>query len=165
MINYIPNKLYNPTGIDKFSAWSTVAPVIWDIIERFGIITETALELGVGNGYSYSILKNYFKRVIGVDINLKDAEDIDGYEMSFEEYITKYDDVFDLIHIDLSHTYKQTVRAGEWAINHSGLVLFHDTKMEEVRKAVEYISTSFNLYFYNYDDPCGLGILSNKSIQ
>jgi tRNA A58 N-methylase Trm61 len=162
MLEYIPQIFDTPKTIDKPSAWSTVAPIVRDIIQRFNINPQKALEFGVGNGYSISVLANYFYEVTGIDIDCKDIDfkllNVDIWEMSYKFFIRKNKSWYDLIHIDMDHSYEQTFDAGKWAVKHSNCVLFHDTNMKGVMDAVLEIE-KLGYKFYNYTDPCGLGIL------
>jgi hypothetical protein len=189
MINYTPlNKDY-PKLIDVSSAWGKIPQYIWDILGRFDIKRDVALEFGVERGYSTSCFANYFKRVIGVDpFNwnlgdksprgfydvlklLKDYPNIQLIPDVFEQFIQV--DIFqkyDLIHIDIgyeTHDYEPTLACGEWAVQHSDCVLFHDTiSFPGVHQACEELSAKYGFKYYNYAEEigpagivCGLGIL------
>jgi hypothetical protein len=182
MIDYIPQKLETPKLAVESSAWGDIPTIIKDIIDRFGIKQNKALEFGVEWGYSTSALANYFDSVIGVDTftgdinsgvkanhynqtqeNLKDFKNIKLVQSDYQDYIKNDNDYYDLIHIDIVHNYNHTYNCGEWAVQHSNVVIFHDTEsFREVKMACENLTNDFNLDFYNYNRSNGLGILVKK---
>ncbi|MGD0341562.1 MAG: class I SAM-dependent methyltransferase [Bacteroidales bacterium] len=184
MILYNPKIRDYPRLVKVRSAWGKIPEILQDIIMRFNIKTDVALEFGVEQGRSTSAIANYFKRVIGVDTfcyNITSMEDskpsnfydvlkilrrfynIQLIETRFEEFI-KHDiyEKYDLIHVDLIHYYKPTYLCGEWSVQHSDCVLFHDTDMPEIMKVCEDLSGKYNFEFYNYPHYGGLGILIKK---
>lgn len=174
--------------LDVPSAWKGLECVIGDIIKRFKIKTDKALEFGVEYGYSTVALSNFFTNVIGVDTFEGDQhtfhKNIDGFyegikellvpyknihleKMSYQDYIrTKYMNApFDLIHIDIVHTYKETFECGDWAMQHADIVIFHDTEsFSDVRRAVMDLAEKHKVEFYNYPKHYGLGILCRKPL-
>lgn len=67
---------------------------------------------------------------------------------------------YDLIHIDIYHTFEETYACGSWSVRHSPCVLFHDTESwPEVKPAVAKIAEENNKIFYNFPKYNGLGIL------
>ena len=185
MIDYIPKTRDTPNVINVVSAWGDIPTIIKDIIVTFNINPKTALEFGVEYGYSTSALANYFTNVIGVDTFtgdihsntkynhykmtqriLNNYKNIQLINSSYKNYINNNNNIYDLIHIDIVHTYNETYECGEWAVNHSRVVIFHDTiSFDEVKKVCYDLSTKYGLEFYNYPDSHGLGILINNSIQ
>lgn len=178
MILYSPNSYDRPKNIlDVPSAWKGLESILKDIIERFNIKTEKALEFGVEYGYSITALSSYFERVVGVDTFEGDKHTndrgVEGLYEAVQEVVPKnvklvkssYQDyfdpeVYDLIHIDIVHTYEDTFACGDWAMKHARVVLFHDTEsFPEVRRAVEDLANKYNVNFYNYPFHHGLGIL------
>lgn len=192
MINYELYKADNPKVIDVLSAWQPLAFVIKDILDRFNIKRDLALEFGVERAYSTTTFANYFKKVIGVDpFNwtlsdgflrdyftvkelVKEYKNIELIKGFSEEFINEYyNNRFDLIHIDIgydTHCYATTFPSAEWAIQHSDCVLFHDTiSFPEINQVCEELSEKFGFDYYNYSEPvgpagqvCGLGILIKK---
>lgn len=187
-IPYIPMIKELPNVMWANATWGDTSSILKDIIVRFSIDPKIALEFGVATGHSTSALACYFDNVIGVDtfredysyidprrpskLNetkelLKDYNNIHLVEILFEDYI-KYDvsERYDLIHIDLIHTYEPTYQCGEWALQHSDVVLFHDTiSFPEVRRAVSDLVKKYDREFYNYytsGATCGLGIVVKK---
>jgi hypothetical protein len=182
MIRYIPEIRDHPKLVRVRSAWGKIPEILKDIIVRFNIKTDLALEFGVEQGRSTSAIANYFKRVIGVDtfcynINdiehgmpsnfydvlkiLRDFHNIQLIESRFEEFI-KHDiyEKYDLIHIDIIHHYEPTYMCGEWSMQHSDCVLFHDTlSSHEVKQACVDLAKKYDFQFYNYAKYSGLGIL------
>lgn len=185
MLIYTPSRFERPKNLlDVPSAWRGLEWIIKDIIETFGIKTEKALEFGVEYGFSTMALSNYFTKVIGVDTFLGDehskTEHTEGlyeavrdvmpknvqlYPISYQEYIKKnyLNSPYDLIHIDIVHTYKDTFDCGDWAIQNSKLVIFHDTEsFKDVMRAVQDLASKHNVEFYNYPKHYGLGMLWRK---
>lgn len=183
MIEYIPLERDTPrlfTG--RNSAWGDIPTIIKDIIKRFDIKTEKDLEFGTEFGYSTSAFANYFDKVVGVDIftgdihaglvndhyeetktNLSSWENIELVKSDYRDYIKDNDERFDMIHIDIIHTYNETFECGEWAINHSDIVVFHDTlSFPEIKRVCENLAMIHNLEFHNYPHSHGLGILVRK---
>lgn len=183
MINYIPEKRTQPKLFtDKPSAWGDIPTIINDIIDRFKINPKKALEFGTEFGYSTSALANYFEEVISVDIFTGDIHAgivLDHYEYTknnlslwpniqliksdYKDFIKGDDDRYDMIHIDIIHTYDATFECGEWSINHSNVVIFHDTEsFPEIKRVCNDLSIKYDLDFYNYIPSHGLGILVKK---
>ena len=155
MILYSPKKVEKPKNIlDVPSAWRGLESIIGDILERFDVKRTRALEFGVEYGYSIVALSNFFEKVIGVDTfegdehtfdkNVPDLYDLvkplmpDNVELIQSRY-QDYGDPgkYDLIHVDIVHTYEDTFDCGDWAMRHSDLVIFHDTEsFPEVKRAV-----------------------------
>jgi hypothetical protein len=192
MKEFIPLVRENPKVVEVQSAWGNIPTILKDIIQRFNLKTDRALEFGVETGYSTSAIANYFTQVIGVDtfrgdfeaitannpsnieavkVILKDFPNILLIESRYEDFIKcksiemdnfkmilpKY---YDLIHVDIIHTYDPTFDCGEWAVKHSDCVIFHDTvTFPEVLRAVTDLSIKYNLDFWNYNEIHGLGIL------
>jgi len=184
ILEYIPTKRDNPKLININSAWGDIPTIILDIIQRFNIDTKLALEFGVEYGYSTSALSNYFEKVIGIDTfkgdihssykkdhieitknYLKDYKNIKLIQSDYQNFILNNENIYDLIHIDIIHDYEHTYNCGEWSINHSKVVIFHDTEsFKSVKDACIDLSKKFNLDFYNYKNSNGLGILINEKI-
>lgn len=68
-MNYEPIKRDNNLRLmtSRPSAWGDIPTILLDIIERFDIKRDKALEFGVEFGYSTSAIANYFDKVVGVD--------------------------------------------------------------------------------------------------
>jgi hypothetical protein len=76
----------------------------------------------------------------------------DSYRMHVDKY--------DLIHIDIVHDYKPTNELGAWAVEHSDVVLFHDTiAFPDVRRAVQDIAWETGRTLYEWQVGPGLGML------
>lgn len=184
MILYSPNKIEKPKRLlNVTSAWIGLESIVGDIIERFGIKKNKALEFGVEHGYSIVALSNFFKNVIGVDTFKGDQHTFDKnipklYEIvkarmpdNVELVRSRYQDYqdsshYDLIHVDIVHTYRDTFDCGDWAMQHADMVIFHDTEsFNEVRRAVYDLSLKYHVKFYNYPYRYGLGILCHKSLS
>lgn len=184
MINYIPINRHTPRLANIGSAWGNIPTILKDIIERFNIKQDSALEFGVEYGYSTSALANYFTNVIGVDTfegdphsgfklnhlqttanNLVDFNNIQLVKSDYRDYISGNSDIYDMIHIDIIHTYNETFECGEWAIKHSKCVIFHDTlSFPDIMRVCKDLASKHNLEFYNYEESHGLGILINNKL-
>lgn len=174
MIEYIPSKFDNPKVINVISAWRGIPSILQDLIQKFNLKTDLALEFGVETGYSTTALAYYFKHVIGVDpfydkpgftfadvqLSLSAWLNIELHKSKFEQYILKENRYFDLIHIDIIHEYKPTYDCGDWSLQHSNCVIFHDTQsFPAVMNAVQDLASKYSLAFYNFPHCNGLGIL------
>jgi hypothetical protein len=183
---YIPHTTFKPLHlIDVPSAWRGLESIMLDILNRFGVPREAALEFGVDWGYSTVALSNFFKQVIGVDHFQGDVHagsrdnsfeqkvrtallpypNISLITSSVDDFIRDNNNRYNLIHIDIVHNYEPTYQCGLWAANHADIVLFHDTEsFPDVKRAVGDIAKATNLRFYNYPFCNGLGILSVKQL-
>lgn len=185
MIEYVPTERDNPDVIWDYNTWGDISSILIDIIHRFNVPTNVALEFGVACGHSISALSCYFDRVIGVDTFREDWSYIDPNRPSklydtlrllkkynniqliqslFEDFIKEtLFERYGLVHIDLIHSYDITYMCGEWAVNHSDCVIFHDTiSYDGVMRAVADLAIKYSLEFYNYPKDYGLGILIRK---
>lgn len=187
-ITYTPKKLVKPLRmIDAPTAWGGNELIIEDLIERFQIAPKRCIEFGVQHGYSTAALANYFKHVIAVDHfagdemagigdpdhtflgtkeALKDFPNITLARTSYQDWISKDCDNYDLIHIDIIHSYEDTYRCGLWAVEGSDVVVFHDTlSFPDVMEAVKDLQDYSDYHFYNYPHAHGLGILSRRGVK
>lgn len=180
-INYLPAKIDLPKKLihSKSQAWVGLEKIILDIIEFSKISPNSALEFGVEFGYSTAVLANYFKKVTGVDIftgdshaghfgdiyemtksNLIGFNNIELIKSDYRDYISSDNGTYDLIHVDIIHTYEDTLACGLWSAEHSQCTIFHDTQsFPDVKKAVADIAKRTNRKFYNYRKCNGLGIV------
>ncbi len=180
-INYKPKRIITPERLiaSKSQAWVGLEKIVLDVIEFSKIKTYSALEFGVEFGYSTAVFANYFKQVIGVDIftgdmhagyhgdlfeftrnNLSTFNNILLVKSDYKDYILLNDQHFDLMHVDIIHTYEDTYACGLWAAQHSQCTLFHDTQsFPAVKKAVAHIANKTGKKFYNYRKSNGLGII------
>ena len=181
MIPYSPKNFSRPKNmIQVDSAWKGLESIIEDILDNFGIKREKALEFGVWQGYSTVVLSSFFQKVIGVDTfegdknagtsdlsfeeikKLLSPYPIQLYQKSYQDYIKQnfLNGPYDLVHIDVVHTYEDTFACGDWALQHSNFVIFHDTQsFPDVMLAVTDLSIKHNVEFFNYPYCNGLGIL------
>ena len=182
-INYVPKIRDTPKIVNVISAWGDIPTIIKDIITTFNINPQTALEFGVEYGYSTSTLANYFTKVIGVDTfigddhsghkinhfeqtknNLINHPNIQLVESNYQSFIKNEKNRYDLIHIDIVHTYNETFECGDWSVQHSDVVIFHDTiSFPEINKVCHDLSQKYDLAWFNYSESYGLGILVNKN--
>lgn len=181
-INKEPWTLKKRTDIS--SAWKGLEDYICPIIKQFNINPNKALEFGVDYGYSTHILSQVFNHVTGVDLfegdkhiihkqgeefylNVKNYfkdSNVSIIKSSFEDFIQKTDETYDLVHIDIVHLYEPTFNCAQWAVNHSNVVILHDTiSFPEIHKVCADLSTKYQLDYYNIPEHHGLGILSKRS--
>ena len=178
-IEYSPLKIDRPKRLAQSQAWVGLESILLDIIEFSKIERNGALEFGVEFGYSTSALANYFKTVTGVDIftgdphaghhgdiyeltknNLREFQNIELIQSDYKDFIKSTESIFDLIHVDIIHTYEDTYNCGLWSANHSGCTIFHDTQsFPDVKRAVADIAKKTHKKFYNYKQCSGLGIV------
>jgi hypothetical protein len=180
VVPYIPARREVPQRQLKVpSAWDGIQFIIADIIERFGVGTERCLEFGVEFGFSTAVLSSYFDSVIGVDTFVGDAHTAnrDDIYSATVARLTSYSNVqlvrndyrnfikdergsFDLIHIDIVHSFADTHACGLWSAKHSQCAIFHDTEsFPQVKRAVIEIARQTGKTFYNFPESFGLGIL------
>lgn len=178
---YKPKKYADPArklAMDV-SAWKGLEKILEDIIRQSGINCDRCLEFGVEFGYSTVALSNYFAHVTGVDIftgdphagfhgdiyekvknDLVQFKNISLIKSDYREYIKDNHEKYDLIHVDIIHTYEATFECGLWSALHSKCTIFHDTEsFPEVKRAVADIAKKTGKTFYNYPYFDGLGIL------
>ncbi len=180
-INYVPTIIERPKNLihSKSQAWVGLESILKDITNFSGCENNHALEFGVEFGYSSSALSNYFTKVTGVDIftgdehagfhgdiyeltrnNLKDYTNVELIRSDYRDFIKGNEQHFDLIHVDIIHTYEATYECGLWSAQHSTVSIFHDTESyKDVKRAVADIAKACNKKFYNYKKYNGLGII------
>jgi hypothetical protein len=179
-IPYVPLALARPSrSITVPSAWSGLELILADVIQRFNVGQARCLEFGVEFGYSTVALSSYFHEVIGVDLFTGDMHtthqgdhyastsealalfaNISLVRSDYRDWIEQDLSQYDLVHVDIVHTYSDTYRCGLWSAQHAKCVLFHDTEsFRAVKRAVHDIALDTGKTFYNYKPHNGLGIL------
>jgi hypothetical protein len=180
IIPYVPARRREPARILAVeSAWQGIESILPDIIERFQIKTGRCLEFGVEHGYSTAALSSYFDSVVGVDTFLGDkhtrlnddlyeetSRNLSGFDnirlvrSDYRNWIKEDKNYYDLIHVDIVHTYADTFACGVWSAEHAKCVIFHDTEsFPEVKRAVAEICRKTGKTFYNFPECFGLGII------
>ena len=180
ILPYVPQHRESPPRIlAQVTAWKGIESILGDIIQRFHVNTHRCLEFGVEYGYSTVALSGFFDNVTGVDtfcgdIHTENKTDIfaqtsqrlSGFEnirlvrSDYRDWIAKDDSFYDLIHVDIVHTYLDTFTCGLWSAQHASCVLFHDTlSFRAVQRAVIDIARKTRKQFYNFEESYGLGIL------
>lgn len=180
VLPYIPqHRKLPPRVLPVATAWKGIESVLGDMIQRFGIGTRRCLEFGVEYGYSTAALSCFFDSVTGVDTFVGDKHTTNKSDIFAEtsDRLSRFDNIrlvrsdyrnwtamdnnfYDLIHVDIVHTYIDTLTCGLWSARHAHCVLFHDTEsFAAVRRAVIDISRMTGKRFYNFKESNGLGIL------
>ena len=180
VLSYVPERRQLPPRVlPVTTAWKGIESILSDLIAKFDIGTRRCLEFGVEYGYSTAALSCFFDTVIGVDTFLGDKHTQDNRDIfaetssrlssfdniqlirsDYRDWTAKNDDLYDLIHVDIIHTYADTFACGLWSARHAQCVLFHDTEsFPAVRRAVIDIARQTNKRFYNFEESNGLGIL------
>jgi hypothetical protein len=185
-IRYRRMRLYEPASyerpanvLSRYSAWRGHEYIIADILRRFEVRTDRCLEFGVEFGFSATVFANYFDKVIGIDTFIGDPQAgryEDHYESTaaslaaypqiqlirsdYRDWIRTDDARYDLIHVDIIHTFAATYECGLWSAQHSDCTLFHDTESyPAVKRAVSAIAKATKKEFYNFPLYHGLGIV------
>jgi hypothetical protein len=180
ILPYVPGRRETPSRELKVnSAWNGIQNILADMIERFHLKTDRCLEFGVEFGFSTVALSSYFDSVVGVDIFLGDKHTVnreDIYEQTvnrlrpytnislvrsdYREFISGRSEFYDLIHVDIVHTFADTFACGLWSVQHSQCTIFHDTRsFPQVKQAVVELARVTGKQFYNFRGSYGLGIL------
>jgi hypothetical protein len=183
IIPYVPSvRKPSPRSIEVFTAWKGLEEIIPDIIERFDLGTERCLEFGVEHGFSTVALSSYFSSVTGVDTFQGDRHTAiftDIYEQTlatvapygniqlvrsdYQSFIKSAEQskMYDLIHVDIIHTFADTYDCGLWSAKHSTCTIFHDTEsFPAVKQAVREVARETGKKFYNFTEFFGLGIVT-----
>jgi len=168
-----------PRVLPVFSTWTGIESILGDILRRFEIGREKCLEFGVERGYSTAALSCFFNSVSGVDTfegdkhtrlrrdiyaetsaRLASYSNIQLFKCDYRDWIAQEQNSYDLIHIDIVHTYGDTFACGLWSALHASCVLFHDTvSYPTVKRAVLDVARLSGKRFYNFKESNGLGIL------
>ena len=177
---FIPEKLVPAAqSLDIYSAWRGLELTIPDILSRFGVATGSCIEFGVEFGYSTVAFSNYFDKVVGIDLFVGDINtdhkgdhfretrarlsafpNIELHKTSYQDWIASDDSYYDLAHVDIVHTYRDTFKCGLWAAQHSTCTLFHDTEsFVDVRNAAIDAARCAGKEVFNYPQHYGLGIV------
>ena len=180
VLRYVPQRRQLPPRVlPVATAWKGIESILGDLIQTFNIGTHTCLEFGVEHGYSTAALSCFFDSVIGVDTFLGDKHTRDTSDNfagtsdrlscfdnirlvrgDYRDWIANDDSSYDLIHVDIVHTYVDTFTCGLWSARHAQCVLFHDTEsFSAVKRAVIDISRQTGKRFHNFRESSGLGIL------
>ena len=185
-IRYRRMRLYEPASYEKpanvlsrYSAWRGHEYIIADILRRFDVGRSHCLEFGVEFGFSAVVFANYFDKVTGIDTFIGDPhagihEDhyestamslapypqIELIQSDYRDWIRADDRRYDLIHVDIIHTFAATYECGLWSAQHSDCTIFHDTEsFPAVKRAVSAIAKQTKKEFYNFPLYHGLGIV------
>jgi hypothetical protein len=177
---YVPRSRKSPPGmLNVDSAWKGIESILADLIDCFQIQTKRCLEFGVEFGYSTVALANFFDSVTGVDLFAGDKHTVNKNDIydetatrlapfknihlirsDYREWIKHDNSSYDLIHVDIVHTYADTFACGLWSARHAQCVIFHDTdSFWAVKKAVVDIARETGKSVYNFRECNGLGIL------
>jgi hypothetical protein len=187
----VPPFPQEPIYPDWPSAWKGLESVLPALLTRFHVGCDRALEFGVEYGYSTAALAQLFQSVLGIDTfvgdqhsdlqlgggqtlvrsdfyaytqkNLERWPNIQLVQTDYQTWTKTDDSRYDLIHVDIVHTFEDTFACGRWAVDHAPVVIFHDTEsFSEVKHVVAAIAEETGRQFYNYPYCYGLGILVNE---
>lgn len=180
ILSYEPHRREAPKHkLQTPSAWDGIQDILADLIERFQIDRRRCLEFGVEFGFSTVALSSFFDSVTGVDTFCGDRDtankrdifeetrarlipypNIELVRSDYRDFIQQDHGIFDLIHVDIIHTYSDTLACGLWSAKHSKCSIFHDTEsFPQVKHAVAEVARATRKQFYNYKGSHGLGIL------
>lgn len=121
--------------------------IFLDVMERWGIYPGIAF--GVGGVAYAALLGKHFKAVM-----------VDDYKQWVALGYIEETDRYDLIGVDAACNYKEANNLGAWAIENSGVVVFHNTiAFPEIRRAVEDLAWESGRKFYEHAKGHGVGIL------
>ena len=174
-LGHIPNRQ---------TMWAGLECYIPSIIKELNINPKKALEFGVEYGYSLHIFAQLFSEAVGVDTFNGDEHagvqennifkqvadsfkntNVSIFKSDFRDFIECHNSIYDLIHIDIIHTYKETFDCLEWSIFHSDVVILHDTcSFPEINRVCEDMVKKYPNYgYYNIPEHFGLGIIYRKN--
>ena len=180
ILPYVPKRRELPARVLPVrTAWEGIESILDDLIQRFRVSRGRCLEFGVEFGYSTAALSCFFDEVTGVDRFTGDKHTVDRRDVfsetserlssfhnirlvrsDYRRWIAQDNSHYDLIHVDIVHTYVDTFTCGVWSARHAPCVLFHDTvSFPAVRRAVSAIAQLTGKRFYNFEESNGLGIL------
>jgi hypothetical protein len=180
ILPYVPERRQLPARVlPVTTAWKGIESILGDLTQRFKIGRNRCLEFGVEFGYSTAALSCYFDEVTGVDLFMGDKHTVNQTDIfsetserlcsfsnirlvrsDYRSWIARDDSFYDLIHIDIVHTYIDTFTCGLWSARHAPCVLFHDTvSFPSVKRAVSAVARATRRRFYNFEESNGLGIL------
>lgn len=186
MIEYVPSCFGYVDAVlpNPGSAWRGLEMLIMPIIMDFGIARVESLEFGVEGGYSTAALAHHFYNVTAVDHFRGDEHsgikpDAGALERETRAALASWSNIeivaddcfswmlsdkprdhYDLCHIDIVHTLKETLAAALWACDKSDVVILHDTEsFPDVKYACELTACHTGRIFYNWPKNHGLGIL------
>jgi hypothetical protein len=180
LTEFVPQSLSLPPRMPEVnSAWKGIESVLGDLLTRFEVPRHDCLEFGVEHGYSTAAFASFFENVTGVDTFTGDIHtnvfgdfyaattqrlsvfpNVKLIRGDYRDWIASDSKRYDLIHVDIVHTYVDTYACGLWAAMHSRCTLFHDTEsFPAVKQALIDISRNTGKRVYNYREHYGLGIL------
>lgn len=180
---YLPVRKWPYKIKEVVSDWRGFENYMLSIVDTFKVTRNSALEFGVGSGYSTDILSKLFNCVVGVDgyIGARDSQEqryliyenvykkfndtnVELVRKSHTEYIKSETRIFDLIHVDLGDHPTDVYECTEWSVQHSNVVILPNTySCENIDKVCTDISTKFNITYFNVKDGYGLGILYRQT--
>ena len=165
------------------SGWKGLEEYMPSIISKLNIKTNLALEFGVDSGYSLKILSQIFDKAVGVDAFLGDSHigheqgdvfykeilnkfsntNVELVKSKYQDFIKNNNSKYDLIHVDIVHFYKETYECAEWSLQHSNVVLIHDTcTFPDMAKVCVDLSKKYSAKYYNITECNGLGVLYRR---
>lgn len=176
-------EIWNKSLLQVPSGWRGLESYLNSIISQLNIKPQLALEFGVDSGYSLKVLSQLFNKTIGVDTFMGDVHighnqgdtfynnilsmfkeaPVEIIRANYKNYIKQDSKVYDLIHIDIVHHYNETFECADWSIQHSNVVLIHDTStFPEMARVCRDISNKYKIEYFNIPEHNGLGILYKR---
>lgn len=155
---YVPGRLHEGYGLPLPrvpTSWQGIERVLPDVIERFQVDTQCAVEFGVWHTYSTAALANNFDRVYGVEPFVGDrlagTETVpmietsrrtllpwggkvtlieSGYREFLGQEVPVPKPVVGLVHIDVVHSFEMTLDCGYLThkVLNPKVIAFHDTR-------------------------------------
>jgi len=186
-IRYVPSYRLAPKRVlNVKSAWISIPEILPCLFHQFKVGTSLCVEFGVEFGFSTVALSEHFETVIGVDTfrglghddsffeqvreSLRPYENIELVATRWQDFAIFCDIPVDLVHVDVDHGYDATYEAGEWAVLHAPVSLFHDTLSHSdiptaagIRACGD-LAEKYDLTYYNFCESHGLGILSRVTL-
>lgn len=180
VVPYVPERRQLPLRVLPVNTgWKGIESILDDLLRRFKVARHRCLEFGVEFGYSTAALSCFFDEVTGVDLFAGDKHTVNRRDIfaetsrrlsafpnirlvrsDYRDWIAQDHARYDLIHVDIVHTYRDTFTCGLWSARRAPCVLFHDTtSFPAVRRAVSAVARATGKQFYNFEQSNGLGIL------
>jgi hypothetical protein len=142
--------------LEVISAWEGIPNILSDIIDRFYFDSVVGVDLFCGDKHTVN-KQDIYEETLS---RLSAYSNIELVRSDYRDFIQGESGLFDLIHVDIVHTFADTFACGLWSAKHSKCTIFHDTEsFPQVKQAVVEIARASGKKFYNFQESNGLGIL------